>query len=329
MTAAGIAEEGLTIICIPVYNDWESVRALIVALSTASPGTGESFAVLLIDDGSTEPPPDDLATEGLDQVEVLRLRRNVGHQRAIAIGLSYLHRHRPCRTVVVMDGDGQDGAEDVPLLLKRCRENGGRTIVFARRTRRSEDLFFLAGYHAYRLIHRLLTGRRVEVGNFSAIPFALLDSLVGISELWNHYAAAVIHARLPVESIPIPRRRRIAGETRMNTATLMIHGLSAISVYSVTVVVRLMALTGGLFALTGAGVFALFCARLFTGVAIPSGIFAAAGFLAFALLSMLLLLLIFVLVLLGGRNGAPFLPIRDWEYYVIDLPRSAPASDAN
>lgn len=328
MARNGIAEAGLTIICIPVYNDWESVRVLLASLTATTAGLDAPCAALLVDDGSTETSPLNLATPGLAWVEVLRLRRNVGHQRAIAIGLSYIHRHRPCRTVVVMDGDGQDGAEDVPLLLERCRENGRRTIVFARRTRRSEDLFFLAGYHAFRLAHRLLTGRRVEVGNFSAIPFTLLDAIVGISELWNHYAAAVIHARLPVESIPIPRHRRIAGETRMNTAALVIHGLSAISVYGVTVVVRLMTLTGGLIALAGAGTFALLTARHFACAAVPGWTLAAAAALTLALVILLLLLLIFALVLLGGRDGAPFLPIRDWEYYVADLPRSDPAPDA-
>lgn len=320
MTHQSGTTERLTIVCIPVYNDWESATAHLASLRIAAAGLDGPCAVLLVDDGSTDAAPE-IPADGLAWLEILRLRRNVGHQRAIAIGLSYLHRHRPCRAVVVMDGDGQDGAQDVPRLLERCRERGWKRIVFARRTRRSENLVFLAGYHAFRVVHRLLTGRRVEVGNFSAIPGGQLDSLVGISELWNHYAAAVLQARLPVDTIPIPRRRRIAGETRMSAAGLVVHGLSAISVYGVTVVVRLLALAGSMLVL-GAGVtIAMLCARRFFGFGVPVEAVAAAGFLSLALLCLLVLLLVFALLLLGGRNGAPFLPIRDWEYYVVGLPR--------
>ena len=37
----------------------------------------------------------------------------------------------------------------------------------------------------------------MRVGNFSVIPRDLLSRLVVVSELWNHYAAAVFKSRLP------------------------------------------------------------------------------------------------------------------------------------
>ena len=45
---------------------------------------------------------------------VLRLRRNVGHQRAIALGLTYLQVEAGCEAVIVMDADGEDRPADVP-----------------------------------------------------------------------------------------------------------------------------------------------------------------------------------------------------------------------
>jgi hypothetical protein len=308
----------LTIVCIPVYNDWEAAQALTRSLGAVAAGLDGPWAVLLVDDGSTDPPPRALGAPGLAGAEILRLRRNVGHQRAIALGLAYIHRRRPCRAVVVMDGDGQDAAEDVPRLLERCRDTGWGSIVFARRSRRSEDLLFQAGYHAFRALHRLLTGRAVEVGNFSVVPRPLLERVVGVSEIWNHYAAGVIHARLPVASVPIPRRRRLAGRTRMDRTALVVHGLSAISVYGATVGVRLLALTGALVAAAGGGLLAILGARALRPVAVPPWALEAAGFLAVGLLGLPVLSAVFVLVLLNARNAAPFLPIRDWEHYVID-----------
>jgi polyisoprenyl-phosphate glycosyltransferase len=46
--------------------------------------------------------------QGLSGV-VIKLKRNVGHQRAIAIGLNYVADHHPdIACTVVMDSDGED-----------------------------------------------------------------------------------------------------------------------------------------------------------------------------------------------------------------------------
>lgn len=318
-TAAAAADgRNLTLFCIPVFDDWEAALLLLARLGGVARGLDGPAGVVLVDDGSPGPPPLERLSglAGFASLELLTLRRNVGHQRAIALGLAYIHRRRPCRAVVVMDGDGEDGPEDAPALLERCRETGWSSIVFARRTRRSEGLLFLVGYRGFRALHYLLTGLKVEVGNFSAVPHALLDRLVGISELWNHYAAAVIQARLPVEKVPIPRRRRLAGAARMNVTGLVIHGLSAISVYGAQIGVRLLGLAAGLMLLSAAAVAGLLGGGLAAGVPAPPWAGTAAGFLVVGLLNLLLLSTIFVLFVLQSRNYSHFLPIRDWRHYV-------------
>ena len=54
--------------------------------------------VLVVDDGSTQPfDPSGLGHDfrAIRRVEVLHLRRNLGHQRAIAIGLAFVEAERP------------------------------------------------------------------------------------------------------------------------------------------------------------------------------------------------------------------------------------------
>ena len=102
------------------------------------------------------------------------------------------------------------------------------------------QLSFAVFYHLYRHLHRALTGVRVRVGNFSILPFAYLSTLVAMSELWNHYAAAVFRSKLAFRMIPIPRGTRIAGSSKMNFVALVSHGLSAISVFGDIVGVRLL-----------------------------------------------------------------------------------------
>ena len=79
------------------------------------------MSVLIVDDASTEPMPQDWPGQNfsaLDSVEVLHLRSNQGHQRAIALGLYHLHEFTDAEAVVVMDGDGEDRPEDLPELLR-------------------------------------------------------------------------------------------------------------------------------------------------------------------------------------------------------------------
>jgi glycosyltransferase involved in cell wall biosynthesis len=187
--------EGATslLILMPVFNDWIAARKLLDGLDAALAEQGLDACILVVDDGSTV---DNNEAEwrasfrALHRIDILRLRRNVGHQRAIAIGLAYVEEHMRCAAVVVIDSDGEDDPRDVPRLYRRCRELSGRPIVFAERTIRSESFTFRVFYRLYKAVHFVLTSRRVRVGNFSVIPAARLASLVAVSELWSHYAAA-------------------------------------------------------------------------------------------------------------------------------------------
>ena len=88
---------GRLVILLPLYNDWEPVRSLLDDLDRTLGGCGFEPEVLIVNDGSTEPLPPDLHTprRTLRRVDVLHLRANIGHQRAIAVGLVHICRNRP------------------------------------------------------------------------------------------------------------------------------------------------------------------------------------------------------------------------------------------
>ena len=234
---------GRIVVLIPLFNDWEAADLLLDGLDSACSQISAPVEVLFIDDGSTEDPPSGFAQrrfKALQAVDILRLRRNLGHQRAIAVGLVYVYENRPCRAVIVMDSDGEDRPEDIQRLLDRFHRDGASSIVFAARSKRLERFPFRVLYQLYRVIHRLLTGDPVRVGNFSVVPFECLAKLVVVPEIWNHYAAAVIRSRIRFSSIPIPRGRRVAGKSKMNFIGLLLHGLSAFFVYGDIVGARLL-----------------------------------------------------------------------------------------
>jgi polyisoprenyl-phosphate glycosyltransferase len=307
------------LVLIPIYNDWAAVALLIQKLDQVLTDARLNADVLLVDDGSTMAPPVRWPTDrwqAIGRVDVLSLRRNVGHQRAIAIALAFVDQKRAPDTLVVMDGDGEDAPEDVPRLLECLRQSSDAPVVFAERTRRSESRTFRMFYALYRWVHLLLTGIPVRVGNFSVIPFAQLRRLVVVSELWNHYAAAVFKARLPRASVPTTRAARLAGTSRMNFVDLVTHGLSALSVHSELIGVRLFVVAATLVALMAAGVMGVLATGVFTPVPMPSWTSTAVGLLLIVLFQVVAFAALFAFLVLHGRSQPTFIPLRDYEYFI-------------
>ena len=200
---------------------------MIAHLDRVVASRGYQVQVVLVDDGSSEPQPRERpATHAITAVTILPLRRNLGHQRAIAIGLAYVEGSMTCDAVVVMDGDGEDNPDDVPRLVDACRA-GARHAGGVRRADAAGGWSGVSGaLPCYRLAHWLLTGVRVRVGNFSVIPRPRLARLVVVSELWNHYAAAVFVSKVPRTSIETTRARRVHGQPRMGTLPRQVsHGV--------------------------------------------------------------------------------------------------------
>ena len=322
--SASANRDNRLVILMPVYNDWTALTLLLPRLDQALKTNGLNASIFLVDDGSTVPVPENLCPKGFEAivaVDILSLRRNLGHQRAIAVGLSYIEANVACDAVVIMDSDGEDDPQDVPRLVRESSANDGKKIIFAARARRSEGLIFTCFYHLYRLIHFLLTGVKVRVGNFSVVPRAALKRLVAVSELWNHYAAAVHKARLPTGLLPTKRASRLAGPPHMDAVALVVHGLSAMAVFGDRIGVRLLFLVSFGIALDIGALIGVIAIRLFTTLAIPGWATFAAGLLFVMLIQMLLVLLVFAFVILASRDQSDFIPARDYVHIAGDIQR--------
>lgn len=306
-------------VLIPIFNDWSALEFLLPLLDSALHEAARQADVLILDDASTIPRGprlESVSFQAIRTVRILELRRNLGHQRALAVGLAYLDAEAQASTVVIMDGDGEDAPSDVPRLLERYDIEQGQQVVFAERRRRSESLVFRIFYWFYRATHVVMTGQRVRVGNFSVLPGHLLHRLSVVSELWNHYAAAVFKARLPFVTVPTARADRLDGQSSMSYVSLVVHGLSAISVNSEIVGVR--ALTAGLalILLSGLGIVVIVWIRIFSDLAIPGWATTGVGVLLVVLLQAVLFSMVFSFITLANRQGLSFLPARDYSYFV-------------
>ncbi|HTS90508.1 MAG TPA: glycosyltransferase [Stellaceae bacterium] len=303
----------------PVFNDWECFAALVAELSERFAGSGTSFDVIALDDGSIEPFDEGALVlrpgGAVASVEVLPLATNLGHQRAIAIGLCAAVELDEAESVLVMDCDGEDRPSDIERLLEASRENPAR-IVFAKRARRSEGLAFRACYALYKGLFRLLTGRAISFGNFALIPMAAARRLVHTADLWNNVAAAILRSRVPYVAVPTERGHRYAGNSSMNPIALIMHGLSAMSVYSDLIFVRVLVTAGAVAALSVAGIAVVAAIRFATDLAIPGWASMIVGDLAIILMQTTVLMIATSLMMLTLRSSRPMVPLVDSRAYL-------------
>ncbi|WP_414493089.1 glycosyltransferase [Stenotrophomonas maltophilia] len=224
------------IVVMPVYEDLEASSMLFVELARTQ---GPDTYVVAVDDGSVRQPLPISAIEasGLEGV-VIRLRRNVGHQRAIAIGLGYVAEHfEGSDIVVVMDSDGEDTPESITELVAGL-DSADVDVVVASRRSRVESLKFKSFYIVYKLLFSLLSGRQISFGNFMAAKMPAVRRLASMQELWIHVAACVLGSKLRVQTCALDRGPRYAGRSKMNFVGLALHGFRALMVFAEDVLVR-------------------------------------------------------------------------------------------
>ncbi len=224
------------IVITPVYEDAEASSRLFRELAAQF---GKKIYIVAVDDGSVRKPLDIASLETAPvSGTILRLRRNVGHQQAIAIGLGYVSEHiRPNQQVIVMDSDGEDLPSTIPDLLKALGSDDVDVVV-AQRKSRIETLRFKVFYAIYKLFFRLMTGRTISFGNFMALKAHAIKRLVTMQELPIHIAATVLASKLRTKTCPLDRGPRYAGQSKMNFVGLALHGFKGLMVFAEDVLVR-------------------------------------------------------------------------------------------
>ncbi|GAB2581831.1 glycosyltransferase [Spirosoma areae] len=302
-------------IVIPLFNDWEALGLLLERIRVVNdPALTNRLAFLVVDDCSVTN-YETLPTGIGQSLSVLRLYRNVGHQKAIALGLAYLGSLPEQYPTIVMDADGEDRPEDIRQLLQTGDANPG-CIVFAHRAKRQEGLLFRLFYGVYKSVFKLLTGKVITFGNFSLVPAKQVRKLAHVSDIWNNYPGGVIRSRLPYTAIPLERGRRLAGESKMNFVSLVLHGLSAVSVLMDTTAVRLTLFCVMMVGASLFGIGIVVMVRLLTDTVVPGW----ASYLVFSLLIVILqaflISLLLVFMVLSYRTQHQFIPAREFEDFV-------------
>lgn len=307
-------------IVIPLYNDWQSAVMLLEKIDAVVRSWNRRVSVLLVNDGSTDPRPDlastAVACSAISDIRVIDLVCNQGHQRAIAVGLCHAHVQGRFESIFVMDVDGEDPPGELNDLFSAHRRQNA-AIITANRVSRSEGPVFQLWYWCYKLLFGLLTGTDIRFGNFSLVPGSLLGRLVARPDLWNSYSGCVKKSNLPLVGVPSHRGKRLVGESKMNFVALVLHGLSAISVFKDVLLVRLT-VAAALMVGVGGGVFMVTLLAWLAGRADTGLLLVCSGGFGVAVLGAVFV----VLSLFSHLNGRAVQldgPVVFWEKYVQDI----------
>ena len=306
-------------IVMPVLDDWDTFAALVTEISGQFAGSGIILRFYAVDDGSLErfEPTGirwPIGSSGFS-LEVIRLAANLGHQRAIAVGLCAVVEDGWADTLLVMDSDGQDRPADIERLLAVGARHPEH-VVLAARTRRAEPCTFRFWYRLYRLLFRAVTGHAINFGNFCLIPISAARRLVYMPDLWNNLACAVMRSRLPSMAVPTVREKRSCGRSKMNLPGLIVHGLSAMSVYSDVIFARLLLATGGTAVSIAFGIVMVVVIQRATEIAVAGWTTPLLGDLLIILLQTFVVVIAASLTLLAGRNSRPIVPISDCSAFI-------------
>jgi glycosyltransferase involved in cell wall biosynthesis len=199
-------------VVVPVYDEEANVAALYETLVSNLDALGRSYELVVVDDGSADDTFKSLAQLAAQdhRLKLVRLRRNFGQTAAMAAGFD----HARGGIIVSMDGDLQNDAADVALLLEKIDE--GFDVVSGWRLERKDKL-------ARRLPSRLanwLIGRvtGVRLHDYGCTLKAYRAEIVADTQLYgemHRFLPALAHqAGARITEIPVRHHPRSAGRSK-------------------------------------------------------------------------------------------------------------------
>lgn len=219
-------------VVVPVYNEEASLPALFARLYPALDALGESYELILVDDGSRDRSMR-LLREQFDRrpevTRVVMLAANFGQHMAIMAGFEKSRGE----LVVTLDADLQNPPEEIARLVAAFRQ--GHDYVGSYRRTREDSLFRrVASRLMNRLRERLTDIRMTDQGcMLRAYGRNIVDAIVASAEVTTFIPAlAYLYARSPVE-VEVAHEPRAAGATKYSLVRLMQLNFDLVTNFSV------------------------------------------------------------------------------------------------
>jgi glycosyltransferase involved in cell wall biosynthesis len=264
------SEKQLLSIVVPVYNEEESITETVTRLQKLHDELAQEINVELIfvDDGCKDKTLIYLRSfaDQNQNVKVISLSRNFGHQIAITAGIDLARGDY----VAVIDADLQDPPELIAEMY-RMALTGFDVVYGKRRSRAGETVFKKATAAAfYRLLNYMCeTDIPRDTGDFRLMSRKVVDAFKQMRE--RHRFVRGMVPWLGYKSAPIEydRAERFAGETKYPLRKMLAFATNAILSFSskpLTLAIRLGFIT--IFAGIVGGAYMLYL-KIFTSIPVP------------------------------------------------------------
>jgi dolichol-phosphate mannosyltransferase len=215
----------------PVWNESDSLIELYKRVSKVMESSGESWELVLVDDGSTDGTTQMILemAERDDRVRPVIFARNFGQQSAVAAGLDYSRGD----AVVVIDADLQDPPELIQELIERWRK--GFEVVYAQRTEREGESFLkkVTARLFYRIINRITEiDIPLDTGFFRLLDRRVVDVIKTMREHHRFFRAMSIWVGFRQTAVEYKRESRFAGESKYPIKKMIKLAMTAITGFS-------------------------------------------------------------------------------------------------
>ncbi|MCL2162294.1 MAG: glycosyltransferase family 2 protein [Betaproteobacteria bacterium] len=141
-------------VVVPMYNEAENVEPLLARIRLALKPYPWPWEIILVDDGSIDATPSELARcaalEG-PHVRIIRLRRNFKQTAAMQAGIDAARG----TVIATLDGDLQNDPIDIPHMVGRLLDEDLDLVAGWRKDRRDNLLRKIPSWIANRLIARM------------------------------------------------------------------------------------------------------------------------------------------------------------------------------
>ncbi len=166
----------------PIYNEVGNIPELHRRIAEVMNNTGESWELVLVNDGSTDGSTEAMQTlyeNDPEHVRVIHFARNFGHGIAVTAGMDYARG----QAVILIDADLQDPPEIIPELLQKWRD--GFEVVYAVRAQREGESWFkkMTASLFYRILYRITdVDIPLDTGDFRLMDRQVVEAVDSMRE---------------------------------------------------------------------------------------------------------------------------------------------------
>jgi hypothetical protein len=219
------------VILIPVYNDWKSLNKLLIEIDKSlKDDSSFTTQILVINDLSTEKCNLNIKNfSSIKKIEIINLKKNLGSQKSIAVGLNYLKKIKDNFFITVMDGDGEDNPYEIKKMLNEAIKYESFVITSNRKKRRESMLVVLL-YRIHLIISFLFTFKWISFGNFTTFNSKNLEKLLSNNSSWYAHSSSVLK-NCRIKRLYAKREKRYFDKSKLNMFALMEHSLRVNAVF--------------------------------------------------------------------------------------------------